>query len=332
MASVYKEIWDKSVDSDDIASTFVKRSSDEEAEMKKYGKTLFQYICIAHANCDQAGKQIGKMDLDQFGNYSNLVTVLNFNNNAFKTLPAEFFPFFPELKELYLNSNLLKSLPKGIGLCTKFAILEITDNQLQELPPDFGTVCSSLKKLDISRNPLSDIPVSVFSCIQLHTLKANTIALTSLREEIGQLENLKTLELSGSALATLPLSFPKLKELVFLDLSGVPWVESQGLLSTDSYNEYVHANPIISAQPKEASDLINFLNHLLCVLIYHITTTRILLQVISSMFTTSDDQDRETLNSAGIQTLNAQLFEAFDRFGKNGKLSSILCICRYICM
>ena len=253
MASLYKEIWDKAVDGEDIANTFVKREGDEEAEKKKYGKKLFDYICMAHNNCDQTGRRLQKFDLDEFGNYSNLVTNLNFSDNVFQTLPEQFFPFFPELQQLNLSNNKLTSLPLGIGHCKKFSVLDVSHNSLTELPADLGDIAENLIELDISNNPIKNIPDQVFSCVNLQLLKANHIELTTLADGIGNLTKVKQLELAGSALSTLPQTLANLKELTAVDVSGVPWIDSQekGILSKDAYAEYINAYPIVRSLSKE---------------------------------------------------------------------------------
>lgn len=83
------------------------------------------------------------------------------------------------------------------------------------LPAVHGTT------LDLSGRGLTEIPASVFSQTTLETLNLSNNRLTNApQSQIGQLKNLKSLDLSGNELTGLPAELGQLKNLETLNVSN----------------------------------------------------------------------------------------------------------------
>lgn len=169
-------------------------------------------------------------------------------------------PKFPELEEVEVEGmineknfsslmNLLSKAPNLKTLCLKFAkitvdnlvdLMNSTENvknyKIKELKlsgfigrdekkitllTEFFIYVSGLESLDMSGIGLSILPASVETLTDLQNLNiCGNKLMTSLPEEIGELRNLRTLNLSGTKLTKLPESIGNLVLLEELYLSS----------------------------------------------------------------------------------------------------------------
>ena len=120
------------------------------------------------------------------------------------------------LKELVIGKKNLTRLPSEIGRCVNLETVMVTNTPLTMLPMEFGTL-PVLTHLFISRAPLRQL-CSGFN--QLQSLEKLHIAHTELEniDAIGELENLKQLNLTGNRIQRAPAATAwKCLELLFLD-------------------------------------------------------------------------------------------------------------------
>ena len=165
------------------------------------------------------------------------------------------------LTSLFLEDNQLKSLPPEIGQLTNLTRLDLEDNDLTSLPPEI-TQLTNLTELDLGGNRqlefkdicmafasfpksiridadnkyasnedenillikvdggLEILPPEIGQLDNLTTLDLEDNDLTSLPPEIGQLTNLTRLDLDNNQLTSLPPEIGQLTNLTTLDLKG----------------------------------------------------------------------------------------------------------------
>ncbi|KAE9453764.1 hypothetical protein C3L33_14380, partial [Rhododendron williamsianum] len=193
------------------------------------------------------GKGIERVDLsnrrlrllpEAFGRLRGLV-VLNLANNQLEAIPDS-IGGLEHLEELYLASNLLDSLPDSIGLLFNLKILDVSGNKLVSFP-DSICQCRSLVELDASFNRLAYLPTNIgFELVKLRRLSiqlnklrslptsicemTNFSDLTELPDTLGDLSNLKELDLSNNQIHALPDTFGRLDKLTKLNLEENPLV------------------------------------------------------------------------------------------------------------
>jgi len=109
-------------------------------------------------------------------------------------IPVEVFTAFPNLVELNLSRNQLKTLPAAISMLKNVKRLIVDRNKLATLPSEIGQM-ESLQELILNRNELSTLP-----------------------KEIGKLENLYLIDLWGNNIDDLPKSMKEMKNLKEVDL------------------------------------------------------------------------------------------------------------------
>jgi len=118
-------------------------------------------------------------------------------------IPAEVFTAFPNLVELNLSRNQLKTLPATISLLKNVKRLIVDRNKLAALPPEIGQM-ESLQELILNRNELSTLP-----------------------KEIGKLTNLYLIDLWSNNIDDLPKSMKEMKNLKEVDLRVIDMSNEQ---------------------------------------------------------------------------------------------------------
>lgn len=123
------------------------------------------------------------------------------------------------LKEIWLNSNNLRSLPEFIYNLTNIECIVLTDNLITNLSEGIDSF-NKLNHLDISDNLLQDLPMNISSLSSLKCLFLNENQLNILPDEICELTNLKELTLNRNRLKKISKKISNLKSLKVLTLGG----------------------------------------------------------------------------------------------------------------
>ncbi|KAF4392818.1 hypothetical protein F8388_010841 [Cannabis sativa] len=148
------------------------------------------------------------------------VVILDVHSNQLRSLPNS-IGCLSKLKVLNVSGNLIESLPKTIENCRSLEDLNANFNQLRKLPDTIGFELTNLKKLSVNSNKLVFLPYSISHLTNLRILDARLNCLRSLPEDLENLINLETLNVSQNFqyLETLPYSVGLLLSLVELDIS-----------------------------------------------------------------------------------------------------------------
>ena len=163
------------------------------------------------------------------------ITKLNLRKNKITRLPDSLAKL-QKLTSLNLQGNQLTSLPESITTLHNLTTLILNNNPLTGLPESIGNL-HHLEVLDLSNNTTffsvkSNLDKPDSSYLTMRTAiwpkkevkEFNDIKFTKLPESIGELKNLKSLNISNNQLTSLPKSIVKLENLRELDLTGNPLI------------------------------------------------------------------------------------------------------------
>lgn len=186
------------------------------------------------------------------------LTELDLGSNAFMTL-SEDVAGLQNLTKLNLRKNKITSLPDSLAELQKLTSLNLQGNQLTSFPESLTTL-QNLTTLILKSNPLTRLPESIGNLHHLAVLDLSNnttpfsiksslvkpvssylkmrtaiwpkkenkefsdVQFTQLPESIGDLKNLKSLNVSNNQLTSLPKSIIQLENLIGLDLTGNPLI------------------------------------------------------------------------------------------------------------
>jgi Leucine-rich repeat (LRR) protein len=174
---------------------------------------------------------------EEIGDLSSLNT-LGLSCSKILSLPSS-IGRLQNLKQLHLTNTIFSNLPEEIGDLSSLNTLGLSCSKILSLPSSIGRL-QNLKNLDLSLTEhLSNLPEEIGNLVGLEALKLgyklvfNGTRLTSLPTYIGQLENLKELDLSSTRnLSSLPEEIGNLTNLQILSLheSGMSLLPAHGYL------------------------------------------------------------------------------------------------------
>ncbi|CAA0104913.1 E3 ubiquitin-protein ligase SspH2 [BD1-7 clade bacterium] len=193
--------------------------SDHRPDLTEFPPEVLQMTSLEHL--DISKNRI--VELPDSINQLKKLKTLNLSNNRLIRLPAVFD--LPALEELAVGRNYnvdspdTLPLPPGLSNSVNFHTLNLTTSKRIQPPVDLAQL-TSLKNLYISGTRigswLSDIP----SLNNLERLTLSYIsALDQLPTNLGDLQNLKRLDISDNNLASLPESIIELAGLEYLNAS-----------------------------------------------------------------------------------------------------------------
>jgi len=196
---------------------------------------------------------------------------IGLNHNRFENFP-EILLQSPNLQMITLESNQLKKIPENINAITNLKQLNLQKNQITSIPTSlfacdnlvfvyldnnkintFSTSGQSkVKKISLENNKLTTLPQNLNNLQDLEELNLKGNDLSGLPESIGELKNLKNLDLYKNNLMVLPLSIINLKNIEKMNLG---WNSLENLpdeilawLSEFTFDMY---NPTVKKQINE---------------------------------------------------------------------------------
>jgi len=176
-----------------------------------------------------------------------VVTELILSSNRLRTI-TDHIQQLTSLQKLFLDRNLLESLPEAIGGCINITELRLQSNELATVPAEFSRLCY-LNFLDLSKNQFKTLPAAIQHCTRLMTLTAKENMITEVSPWISRLSNLRTLNLCSNVIKALPFQVADLKKLHDLELEdndvGFPpsAIFDAGLESVRDYLKRLHNAP-----------------------------------------------------------------------------------------
>ena len=113
------------------------------------------------------------------------------------------------LKELYLQYNQIRILPKSFYNLTALTKLDLSNNNLQELSIEIGKL-TNLTYLNVSSNKLTYLPEDIYF-LNLEYLNIGYNKISYLSRNIYNLRQLKTIKFDGTNILSLPIEIISLK-------------------------------------------------------------------------------------------------------------------------
>ncbi|CAI8589876.1 unnamed protein product [Vicia faba] len=148
-----------------------------------------------------------------------IISKLDLSNNNLKNIPESLTARLLSLEMLDVHSNQLKSLPNSIGCLSKLQVLNVSANFIESLPATIEN-CRALEELNVNFNMLSKLPDTIgFELIKLKKLAVNSNKLVFLPSSTSHLMALKVLDVRLNCLRSLPNNLENLINLETLNVS-----------------------------------------------------------------------------------------------------------------
>jgi Leucine-rich repeat (LRR) protein len=162
------------------------------------------------------------------------LTGINLSYNEFTIFPNSLYNL-QNIKQLRIWNNKIKSIPDDISKCKKLNEINLDNNEITYLPDSFHKLLS-LSILTLDNNNLDPESILVLCKMQnLKKLNLRNTNISSIPKEIGDLNNIITLDLSENKdITKLPKQMTQLKALNQLglgNLTQIDWEESFDILS-----------------------------------------------------------------------------------------------------
>lgn len=177
--------------------------------------------------------------------------ILDITGNGITNLPTEISQL-KQLQQLNLAfSHRLTSLPWTFGQLRNLTKLNLDANQIRVFPQVIGQL-AKLRHLTYGSNHLRSFPQTIIRLAQLEELHLAGF-MTALPWNIGQLKNLKVLNLTGNRLTALPPQIVQLKNLEILKLENnrlTSLLPSYSNVRLNTFEEVYLKNNQLSVFPK----------------------------------------------------------------------------------
>ncbi|KAK3991503.1 hypothetical protein QBC44DRAFT_286708 [Cladorrhinum sp. PSN332] len=164
---------------------------------------------------------------ENFGNLSRL-RVLNISENTFEVLPFDIFAKLP-LIELNARKNQLKGtlIQESVDSLATLQSLDVSSNQLVHLCSTEKSVSMpALGQLCVAMNRLQSLP-DVSTWTGLLNLSADENSINAIPEGFTALNQLRSVDFSSNDIRVIPSEIGKMEGLVSLRLSGNPLREKK---------------------------------------------------------------------------------------------------------
>ncbi|KAH8301449.1 hypothetical protein KR059_003634 [Drosophila kikkawai] len=151
-----------------------------------------------------------------------LVNVVNLDGNLLIELPQDLHMLSELLTELVLSRNQISYVPTNISQYSKLAVLNLSCNLLCELPMELAGL-QLLRELDISHNRFELLPRCIYELQSLGKLVANDNRIKDIDasdQGLGAMISLHTLILNNNDIQMVPPLLGNLTNIKQLELWG----------------------------------------------------------------------------------------------------------------
>ncbi|KAL2265988.1 hypothetical protein VTJ83DRAFT_5340 [Remersonia thermophila] len=231
-------------------------------DLKLAGNLLFGSLdpCLAQLEnleiLDLHGNNLSSIP-PEFARLSRL-RILNISENGFEQLPFDILARLP-LTELVARKNQLQGtlLQDGVDSLPRLQVLDVSSNQLAYLCSSGKLVSMpALHQLCVSVNRLQALP-NLGGCSSLVTLAAEENNINAIPEGFVQLGQLRSADFSSNDIRVIPNEIGLMEKLVNLRLSGNPLREKKiSSMTTEEIKTMLaqRLEPADDAAPPEAAE------------------------------------------------------------------------------
>lgn len=186
------------------------------SELTELPKELFQFVNLQSIDLSGNTFKDKKKLFEDLSKLPNL-KILNLGRCNLRNLPDN-IALLQNLEVLNVYANGFRKINENIGKLKKLKLLDISNNSyLKDLPVSIKEL-RCLQRLDVSGSGLIRLREELSYCTELVSVSANACSIKVLPEQIGNLINLKHLNLGFNRIKTLPVSFGDLSELEDINL------------------------------------------------------------------------------------------------------------------
>lgn len=133
-------------------------------------------------------------------------------------LPLSVLQEFPNLKSLFLNSNLFTEIPEAIYQLPTLTTLGLSYNKITHLPDKISTL-QNLKELYVSGNPIRSFSPAITQLQNLIKIDLGSLGFTTFPAFLLKMQQLESISLAGNHILRIPESIQDLTHLKELNLS-----------------------------------------------------------------------------------------------------------------
>ncbi|KAK5640570.1 hypothetical protein RI129_011381 [Pyrocoelia pectoralis] len=151
-----------------LAITELKKLYLSNNKLTKWYPEWFASIQAAQINTDAFNQLSSKPQTKS--NETNKLEKIDIKNNLLTTLPLDAFQGLPNLKILFLNSNLISNIEPGTFFGTKLHSLGLANNRLKFVDPKWFPKPFHLTHLSLNANKFNFIPLELFDRVAPQTI------------------------------------------------------------------------------------------------------------------------------------------------------------------
>jgi Leucine-rich repeat (LRR) protein len=171
--------------------------------------------------------------------YLTRLRILNISENSFESLPLDILATLP-VTELLARKNQLSGalFPDSVKSFSSLQVMDVSSNQLAELAsPGHTITMPALHQLCISMNRLQGLP-DISSWTSLITLVAEENSISAIPTGFFGLQKLRSVDFSSNDIRVVPPEIGRMENLAMLRLSGNPLRDKRfATISTDEMKD-----------------------------------------------------------------------------------------------
>jgi Leucine-rich repeat (LRR) protein len=148
----------------------------------------------------------------------NSACILDLSSSNLTVIDENIF-LLNNLKSLFLQRNLLETVPEEIGKLELLEVLNLNDNKISSLPIEMCAL-KHLKKLDLSNNKFENVSADIGCINSLEELDMYENKIDALSPVLSFFHKLLVLNLSYNRISRIPKDFSGLSQLKYLFFVG----------------------------------------------------------------------------------------------------------------
>ncbi|KAG1658916.1 Leucine-rich repeat-containing protein 40 [Nymphon striatum] len=148
------------------------------------------------------------------------VCIVNFSKNQLQQLPDQLEMLSNKIQELNVGFNKITILPPFLSSFHELTYIDLRNNQLNEIHEQLSGA-KNLREINLSFNRFTSIPSALFGLLKLEIIFLNDNQINAINVEgLSHLKDLATLDLHNNNISQVPPELGNLQQLKSLQLEG----------------------------------------------------------------------------------------------------------------